>query len=105
MNEHEAGGRTMRPVPELIDGATVLQVADLSSATPTRATRHVVAGREVTAFAHLALAQYENDSGVYLFYCDADWNTVTDTYHDTLERALSQAQFEFGSLTFTLAAR
>jgi hypothetical protein len=38
---------------------------------------------------------------VYLFHCDADWNTVTDTYHDTLEQALSQAEFEFGTLTFT----
>ncbi len=97
---NEEGGRTVRPVPELIDGATLLQVADLSSATPTRATRHLVAGREVTAFANLALAQYENDSGVYLFYCDEDWNTVTDTYHGTLEEALAQAEFEFGAVSF-----
>jgi hypothetical protein len=94
----------VRAVPEHIDGATVLQVADLSSAAPTGATRHVVHGREVASFAHLALAQYENDSGVYLFYCDADWNTVTDTYHDTLEAAVSQTEFEFGSVTFVPVA-
>jgi hypothetical protein len=79
----------------------VLRVADLRGAIPTHATRHVVAGREVTDFAHLAIARYGDDSGVYLFYCDESWNTVTDTYHGTLEQALSQAEFEFGTLTFT----
>jgi hypothetical protein len=90
----------VRSVPSLIDGARVLKFADLSSATSTHKTRHVVAGREVSDFAGLALTKYESDPGVYLLYCDEEWNVVTDTYHETLERAMSQAEFEFGSLTF-----
>ncbi len=71
--------------PEQIDGATVLKVADLSNATPTGRTRHVVAGEQAPAFAVLAIAKYESDPGFYLFYCDAEWRAITDTYHETIE--------------------
>jgi hypothetical protein len=90
----------VKPVPPVIDGAQVLKIADLSQARPTHATRHVVKGQEVGDFAGLALARYDEQSGVYLFYCDRNWKTVTDTYHETLELAIAQAEFEFGSLTF-----
>ena len=36
----------------------------------------------------------------YLFYCDVAWNSVTDTYHDSMESAVEQAEFEFGPLKF-----
>lgn len=94
----------MTHVPELIDGARVLVVADLSGATPTLATRHVVSGRERSGFAGLAIARYDGADGLYLFYCDEEWNAVTDTCHDTMEQALSQAQFEFGTVVFVDAA-
>jgi hypothetical protein len=61
----------------------------------------MVAGQEVRDFAALALAQYDSDPGVYLLYCDKDWNVVTDTYHDNLDGAIAQAEFEFGPLRFT----
>ena len=32
--------------------------------------------------------------GFYLFGCDAEWNTVTDTWHESLEDAQHQAGFE-----------
>ena len=86
--------------PETIDGAKILQVADLESATPTGRTRHVVGGQEVDAFASLALAQYPGDPGIYLLYCDRDWNAVTDTYHDDRDHAIAQAEYEFGPLRF-----
>jgi hypothetical protein len=96
-------GKRMRGIlaPSTLDGATVLKVADVSHATATGQTRHTVAGHEVSGFAALALAQYDLDPGVYLLYCDKDWNVVTDTYHDNLEGAIAQAEFEFGSLQFT----
>lgn len=94
----------MTQPPEKIDGARVLQVARLDNSTRTGRTRHVVAGREVTEFASLALAQYDNDPGVYLFYCDEAWNAMTDTYHDDLERAIAQAEFEFDSIEFAPVA-
>ena len=48
----------------------------------------------------MALAKYSADPGLYLFYCDADWNIVTDTYHATMDEAIAQAEFEFGSVAF-----
>lgn len=48
----------------------------------------------------MAIAQYEPGAGAYLLYCDAAWNSVTDTYHDTIEGAIAQAEFEFGPLNF-----
>lgn len=86
--------------PSTIDGGTVLYVADLDRVTKTGRTRHVVSGQEVSDFAALAIVKYDSDSGVYLFYCDKDWNSVTDTYHENVDRAIEQAEFEFGSLRF-----
>ena len=90
----------MRSAPPTIDGARVLLVADLSNATVTGDTRHVVDGSEIEDFATLAIVQYGGDEGVYLLYCDDDWRTVTDTHHDSVAEAVSQAEFEFESVEF-----
>jgi hypothetical protein len=86
--------------PVAINGANVLSVADLSETSSTGLTRHIVKGRDVTDFASLAIAQYEGDPGFYLLYCDENWNTITDTYHDTMVAAIAQATFEFGPIVF-----
>ena len=33
--------------------------------------------------------------------CDPAWNTVTDTWHETLEDALEQAEFEYEGVAET----
>jgi hypothetical protein len=91
----------MRPPPTAIDGAKVVRFADLSTTSPTGKTRHVVEGKEATDFAGLAIAQYRSGPGFYLFYCDDEWNAITDTYHDTIDAAIEQAEFEFGSIAFS----
>lgn len=90
----------MTDLPQFIDGARVIRVADIRGATPTGGTRHCVGGQLVEYFAGLAIAQYDSASGVYLFYCDAAWNCVTDTFHDDVADAVDQAEFEFGSVEF-----
>jgi hypothetical protein len=90
----------MKKSPSHIDNAKVLAVADLGDVKPTGTTRHTVAGEEVSDFAALAIAKYDSDSGVYLFYCDEQWNSVTDTYHENWDQAMSQAEFEFGPTEF-----
>jgi hypothetical protein len=87
--------------PQRMDGAIVLQVADLAGVLPLGRTRHVVAGQEVSEFSSLVLARYDEDRGVYLFYCDESWNVVTDTYHRDLAGAVAQAEFEYGPLQFS----
>jgi hypothetical protein len=90
----------MPPPPTTIDGATVLRVAAIDPSAATGRTRHVVEGEVRQDFKALAIARYGSDSEVYLFYCDADWNAVTDTLHDDIEHAVSQAEFEYGPLEF-----
>lgn len=94
----------MTGAPSLIDGARVLCSADLSGVAATGRTQHLVRGELVEAFAALAIARYDADPGVYLFYCDADWRPVTDTQHETVKLAVQQAEFEFGPLEFLDAA-
>jgi hypothetical protein len=90
----------MTDAPTTIDGARVLRIADVSTMPSTGLTRHVVRGEVVKGFAALAIARYDGEAGVYLFYCDADWSAITDTYHETIEQAIAQARFEFGPVSF-----
>ena len=44
----------------------------------------------------LSIAQYDGDSGFYLFCLDESGKEQTDTYHESIENAFKQAEFEFG---------
>lgn len=91
----------MRPPPETLDRARVLQFASLARSQPTGKTRHVVGGAEVGGFAAVAIARYDEEpTGVYLFYCDRSWNVITVTWHEDVAAAIAQANFEFGLLHF-----
>ncbi len=94
------GNPSMTSAPPTIDNARVLRVVELSGLIATGKTRHIVVGKVVNKFAALAIVRYEHDEGVYLFYCDEEWNAVTDTYHDDIDAAVAQAEFEFGPLEF-----
>ena len=85
--------------PTRLDGATVLATARLDIAQATGNTRHLRDGGLANArITRLAIARYEDQSGVYVFYCDDDWSVVTDTFHDEVDGARNQARFEFGDL-------
>jgi hypothetical protein len=62
---------------------------------------HIVAGELGGPVAGLAICKYEADSGYHLLYCDAEWNTITDTYHDTLQAAKHQAECEYEGVSST----
>ncbi|MFT5327826.1 MAG: hypothetical protein ACI8P0_005731 [Planctomycetaceae bacterium] len=49
----------------------------------------------------LAICQYTNESCYYLFGCDADWRVISDTWHQTLEDAKDQAEFEYSGVSST----
>ncbi len=61
----------------------------------TGETKHFINGSYQTDFHGLVIAKYEEEEGTYLFYCDSDWNVLTDTYHESIEAAKEQAEFEF----------
>ena len=94
----------MERSPEFLDGARVLQVASLAGLQATGKTRHyrgIPSSREALKnFAALAIAQYDGKDGFYLFYCNSDWNVMTDTFHDDLAGAIEQANREYGVVRF-----
>jgi len=61
----------------------------------TGKTKHFKNGTEVQEPVELRIVKYPNDSGYYLFYCDENGKEITDTYHDSLDEAKSQAEWEF----------
>jgi hypothetical protein len=64
--------------------------------SPTGKTRHFSGGELLPAPSELRIVKYADDPGFYLFYCDNTGKELTDTYHDTLEGAMAQAEWEFG---------
>jgi hypothetical protein len=82
-------------VPAKLGGATVLKTARLFPAAHTGNTRHMAAGRPVEPASRLAIAQSPGQPGFYLFYCDDTWAVMTDTWHQSVEDAEAQAEFEY----------
>lgn len=61
----------------------------------------IVAGVLVEAAKGLAICQYEGDNSYYLFGCDENWQSITDTWHETVEAAKDQADFEYEGVRAT----
>ena len=51
--------------------------------------------------AGLAICQYDGEDAFYLFSCDSEWRTVTDTWHQTVDEAKNQAEFEYQGVSKT----
>jgi hypothetical protein len=86
----------MNRCPLRIDDSTVLAWATVGAeATPTGATVHNVNGTPLGPVPALAICQYDENEGFYLFYCNEDWQPLTDTWHETLDAAKAQAEFEY----------
>jgi hypothetical protein len=95
--------------PAEIGGARVYCFAVIDQdVRPTGATRHsfgtilegeLVPGPPMAPFAALAIVQYEGEDAYYLLYLDSDWEEVTDTWHQTVDAAKRQAEFEYEGIT------
>lgn len=59
-------------------------------------TRHYRDALPLPSAHQLEVAKFEEEPGYYLLYLDEEGQEMTDTYHDSFEEALAQAQFEFG---------
>lgn len=93
-------------VPDQIEGAQLICFTVLDERhVPTGETRHSVDGELIANFSRLAICQYPGMEGeFYLFYCDGDWNVLTDTCHQSLDDAKSQAAFEHEGMADTWEA-
>jgi hypothetical protein len=86
----------MRPVPSTIGGATVVCYTPIDSRhRHTGNTKQIVGGVVLGPASGLAICQFSGDSAFYLFGCDREWNSLSDTWHETLEDAKEQAEFEY----------
>jgi hypothetical protein len=75
----------------------VLQEIELTAQhRPTGNTRHFRDGATLGPPAKLRIVRFADDPGFYLLYLDADGNELTDTWHEALDLAQRQAEFEFG---------
>lgn len=92
---------TPSTVPLFLDGMPVVAYTRIDE--PHRRTgnrRHHADGRLAEPTAGLAICR-DADGGFYLFGCDAEWTTVTDTWHASVDDALHQAAFEYEGVDLT----
>jgi hypothetical protein len=77
-------------VPAKVVGTVELQTQHW----PSR-TRHTINGVPCAPFTRLEIATYAEQVGFYLLHICSD-GQGTDAWHETLDDALDQAEFEFG---------
>lgn len=92
----------MEPAPHKIGITEVIFFATIDKRSVwTGNTRHIVDSVTQGPAAGLAICQCKNEDGYYLFGCDSNWDPVTDTWHETIEKAKSQAEFEYAGVSQT----
>lgn len=40
-----------------------------------------------------------SETGVFLFYCDREWQVLADTWHSSVTEAKAQAEFEYAGVS------
>lgn len=63
--------------------------------------RQIVGGETQGACAGLAICKFDDNDEFYLFGCDGNWNVVTDTWHQSIDEAKEQAEFEYEGVSNT----
>jgi hypothetical protein len=97
---------TTTKVSAKLGGAVVLKTARIFPAAHTGNALHIVAGSSVGPASRLAIAHYPDRAGFYLFHCDESWSVLADTWHESVEDAEAQAEFEYaGSSNAWVAAQ
>ena len=97
----------MRECPERIGNARVVCFTRLDERhRRTGRTEHLANGALMGPPAGLAICQYEREPWCYyLFGCDEDWESFSDTWHETIEGAKAQAEHEFEGTLATWTCR
>jgi hypothetical protein len=93
----------MKEPPEKLNGAAVLSWVDISENVPTGKTEHrangktqfgLIRGLAIATYADAPHSAKESGDDAYLFYCDAEWRVMNDTWHRDVASAVDQAEFE-----------
>lgn len=82
--------------PDYIDEAKVFMFTNIDDCYEfSNKTKHVIRDEIAKEIKGLVICKYKNDSNYYLFGCDENWNSITDTLHESIEDAVDQAEFEY----------
>lgn len=88
----------MAPAPAELDGFKVITTAVVDETVRTTgATIH--RGPDGVIPPANALAIVMGEAGVYLLYCDGEWQVLTDTWHSSVRDAKAQAEFEYAGIS------
>ena len=79
------------PVPQIIGGARVVAFAIINLALPRDSTIRLAYGA--------AICKHDSGNGYYLFFCGDNWHEFADTWHESIEEAQDQAEFEYAGIT------
>ena len=92
----------MRPCPSTVGGARVVCYTPVDERhSKTENTVHLVIGEEVADPKGLVICQYDGDDAYYLFGCNEQWESQSDTWHQTVDEAKDQAEFEYAGTSRT----
>jgi len=92
----------MPACPRIVGNAKVICYTTIDARhRHTGNTKQVVNGVVLGSAAGLAICQCGKDGSFYLYGCDANWNVRSDTWHEDLESALCQGEFEYEGTTQT----
>ena len=92
----------MKTIPRDVGGARVVMYTPIDERhRHTGNCRQIVADVLMGAAAGLAICKSEEEGAYYLFGCDENWQTLTDTWHQSIDDAKKQAEFEYEGVTAT----
>lgn len=85
-------------IPDIIGGAKVVCTAVVGKSLPTGNTQHYAGIHLLPPAYGMAICRYKQ-AGYYLFSCDPNWKEFADTWHQTIEDAMDQAEFEYEGIS------
>ena len=90
--------------PGKLGGATVIAYAIIQPGNRhTGNTRQIVDGKETGPAKAMIIAQYEGEDAYYVLGCySEEWEPGTDTWHQNLEDAIQQLDWEYEDLSKSL---
>ena len=88
------------PCPQSIGDSRVVCYSPIDARHQvTSNTMHIVGGTVLGSAAGIVISG--DEGSYYLFGCDENWDVLSDTWHETLEEAKRQAEFEYAGISKT----
>ena len=92
----------MKSIPGEVGGGKVVLYTPIDERhRHTGNCRQIVDGVLMGAMSGLAICEAEAEGAYYLLGCDKNWQPLTDTWHQSLDDAKRQAEFEYEGVSAT----